>query len=161
MAASALGLVLAALRLEPGIEFAKALHRRGSARVCLTSLSTLPLSLSGRPRSSANAYWLTSAVNDRVHSRLPSPQIFATAIVVLSCSSESGTQPHGRRGTPRWSREDTRHNAPARLRQAHAGEVQLLPHTADHRDRISKIHGAVCRVHLEIVFLDNGGSVMR
>lgn len=49
------------------------------------------LSLSGRPRRSANASWLTSSVNARVHSRLPLPQIFATATVVLSCSSDSGT----------------------------------------------------------------------
>jgi len=56
------------------------------ARAYLTSPSTLPLSLPlpGRPKRSWNRQWLTSSVKARVRSRRPSPQIFATAILVLS-----------------------------------------------------------------------------
>ena len=35
------------------------------------------------------------------------------------------------------------HKARIRLRQVHAEEVDLLPHTADHRDRFAKIHLAM------------------
>jgi len=106
MATGALGLTLPALRLKPGIEFIKARRLRDRLpkkfnRACLTSPATLPpesigsFPLPGRPKRSANRRsqmfadcvnlpaWLTSSVNARVRSRLPSPQIFATAIVVL------------------------------------------------------------------------------
>ena len=64
-------------------------------RANLTSPSTLPLSLPlpGRPKRSRNRWWLTSSVKARVRSRRPSPQILATAILVLSYRIDSGTPP--------------------------------------------------------------------
>jgi len=77
-------------------------------RAYLSSPSTFPLSLPlpGRPKRSANRSWLTSSVNTRVRGRLPSPQIFATAILRLSYRIDSGTPRRtqtplrGHRGTP-------------------------------------------------------------
>jgi hypothetical protein len=89
-------------------------------------------------------------VKARVRSRFPSPQIFATAIVVLSYRIDSGTPPKkanaqtcpSRNAEPKMSWRLARigfDEARVRLRQVHAKEVDLHPHPADDGDSLAKI----------------------
>lgn len=119
-----------------------------------TGPSTCPLSLPlhGRPTRSANRSWLTREVKAWVHSRSPSPQIFATAIFVSLCTGSSAPS-RRRRRTPKRAGRGTlgrlcrigRHEEGSRLRQVHAEQARFPPHRTDHGHRLAKIHRCVAR----------------